>query len=87
MSAVSTGCRSPTRRAVRRYAVAARPPAPADCCGRAVALHVLAALAALAAPRLLGDLVAGRRGGHHRSATSTGSCWLLAGFLRRCRPC
>ncbi len=42
---------------VRRYAARTRPPAPPRRSARAVALHVLAAIAGLAAPRLIGDLV------------------------------
>ena len=56
--------RRPAR--VRRYAVHARPPPPAELVRRASALHVLAALAGLAAPRLLGDLVEAVEDGHDR---------------------
>ena len=72
-------CRWPTRRAVRRYAVAIARKHP-RLLWSAVALHVLAALAALAAPRLLGDLVqaveAGTTVGHVDRIML-----LLAGFL------
>jgi ABC-type multidrug transport system fused ATPase/permease subunit len=56
VSAVSTKLPVADSRAVRRYAVQLTRKHP-RLLGSAVALHVLAALAALAAPRLLGDLV------------------------------
>ena len=65
------------RRAAPRPAIARRHP---RLLGGALALHICAALAALAAPRLLGDLVEAVEQGT-TTATSTGSWLLLAGFL------
>ena len=78
-SAVSTTLPVADTRAVRRYAVAIARKHP-RLLWSAVALHVLAALAALAAPRLLGDLVqaveTGTTVGHVDRIMLT-----LAGFL------
>ena len=46
---------------------------------RALALHVLAALAGLAAPRLLGDLVEAVEDGHHRRPRRPGDRWCWPG--------
>ena len=79
MSTVSTKLPVADTRAVRRYAVAIARKHP-RLLWSAVALHVLAALAALAAPRLLGDLVqaveTGTTVGHVDRIMLT-----LAGFL------
>ena len=78
-SSMNTRCRSPTAAPVRRYAAGIARRHPRLLWG-ALALHVLAALAALAAPRLLGDLVEAVEDGT-TTAHVDRIILLLAGFL------
>ena len=79
-------CRSPTRRAVRRYAVPIARRHPRLLWG-ALALHVLAAVAGAGRPAPARRPRRVGRERHHGRPRRQDRCWLLAGFLRRCRRC